>query len=137
MNSIRGLVAVFGIAALALIAVACGGADHTAAGSMAPDLHLTFEGVDYIGAEIAGAVSADGSIVAGGAPIDMTEMEIISIATIHYPDHDAITEVYQPAVGSTTDVFTFHPARTVGSSSEPGGEYTSPATWTRWTVSQG
>jgi hypothetical protein len=83
---------------------------------MVPDLHLTFEGVEYTGTETSCIVSADGSIVAGGTPIDMNEMEVISTATIHYLDHDAITKVYQPMASLTTDVFTFHPARIVGSS---------------------
>ena len=83
-----------------------------------PDLHLTFEGVDYTGAEIGPTVSANGSIVAGGGPIDMNVMEVISVATIHYLDHDAITEVYQPTAGLAADLFTFHPARTVRSSGE-------------------
>ncbi len=134
MNKVRGLAAGIGIAALMVIGAACGGAAPTAVGSIAPDLHLTLEGVDYDGAEVVGAVSPDGSIAGGGTPIDMDDMEAVAEGTIHYPDHDATAEVYRPTAGSTSDVYTYHPARIVEASAEAGGSYTSPATWTRWTA---
>ena len=118
-----------------VIGLACGSSAPTVSGSLAPDLHLTVEGVAYNGAEIVGAVSADGSIAGGGTLIDMNDMEIVAAGTIHYSDRDSDAEVYRPTTGATTDVYTFHPARSVEASTKHGGTYTSPSTWTRWTAS--
>ena len=118
-----------------VIGMACGSPAPSVSGSLAPDLRLTAEGVMYNGAEIVGAASTDGPIIGSGTPIDMSDMEVVAVGTIHYPDRDAGAEVYRPTTGATTDVYTFHPARRVEASGEPGGSYTSPATWTRWTTS--
>ena len=135
MKRVRGIAAGIGIAALMVIAMACGSSAPTVAGSIAPDLHLTSEGVEYNGAEIVGAVNTNGTIVCCGTQIDMDDMEVVAAGTIYYPDRDAGVDVYRPTTGATTDVYTFHPARRVEASGVPGGSYTSPATWTRWTAS--
>ena len=135
MNRLRGIGVGIGIAALMVIGMACGSPAPSVSGSLAPDLRLTAEGVTYHGAEIAGAAGTDGSMIGGGTRIDMNDMEVVAVGTIHYPDRDADAEVYRPTTGATTDVYTFHPARSVEASAEQGGSYTSPATWTRWTSS--
>jgi hypothetical protein len=104
-------------------------------GMMAPDLRLTFEGVEYTGVEVLSAASPTGPVMCCGTPINMDDMEVVGTGTNHNPDGDASVEVYRPKAGATTDVYTFHPAQTFEASGEPGGTATGPATWTRWTDS--
>ena len=106
---------------------------------VAPDLRLTFEGVEYTGVEIVGALSPTGVCVEYnllraetllaivtpcGTPINMDDMEVVGTGTDHNPDGDASVEVYRRKAGATTDVYT----------KELGGTDTGPATWTRWTA---
>ena len=100
---------------------------------IAPNLRLTFEGVEYTGVEVVSAASPTGPIMCCGTPINMDDMEVVGIGTNHNPNGDASVEVYRPKVGATTDVYTFHPAQSVEASGEPGGTATGPATWTHWT----
>ena len=102
-------------------------------GMIAPDLRLTFEGVEYNGVEVLSAASPTGPVMCCGTPINMDDMEVVGTGTNHNPDGDASVDVYRPKTGATTDVYTFHPAQTVKASGEPGGSSTGPATWTRWT----
>ncbi len=118
-------------------------------GMNAPDLRLTFEGVEYTEDLIVGALSPTGvcvhynplpagTLLAQVTPcmnpiINMDDMEVVGTGTDHNPDGDASVDVYRPKAGATTDVYTFHPAQTVEASGEPGGTATGPATWTRWT----
>jgi hypothetical protein len=132
MNRMRGLAVVVGVAALMAIGVACGGAAPEVAGSMAPDLRLTFQGVEYAGVEVVGAATSNGAVVCCGTPINMDKMEVVGTGVNHYPDRDAIAVLYRPKAGDTTDVYTFHPAQTIEASEEPVGTDTAPATWTRW-----
>ena len=99
---------------------------------IAPDLRLTFEGVEYTVVEILGAASPTGPIVCCGTPINMDDMEIVGTGKNQNFNNDASVGVYRPKAGATTHVYTFHPARTVEAAGEPGGTDTSPATWTRW-----
>ena len=99
---------------------------------IAPNLRLTFDGVDYAGVEILGVASPTGPIVCCETPINMNDMEVVGAGTNHNPDGDASVEVYRTKAGATTDVYTFHPAQTVEASGEPGGIDTGPATWTLW-----
>ena len=94
-------------------------------GSIAPNQRLTFEGVEYRGVEILGAASPTGRIVCCGTPSDMDDMEIIGTGAEHNPDVYTTVQNYRPKAGGTTDVYTFHPAQTLG---------ITPATWTRWTA---
>jgi hypothetical protein len=104
-----------------------------AMGMMAPNLRLTFDGVEYTGVEILGAASPTGPIVCCGTPVNMDDMKVVGTGTNHNPDGEASVAVYRPQAGATTDVYTFHAAQTVEASGEPGGTATVPATWTRWT----
>jgi len=114
-------------------------------GMVAPDLRLTFEGVEYTGVEI--VVSPTGVcvkynllraetllaiVIPCGTPINMDDMEVFGPGTNHNPDGDASVEVYRTMAGATTDVYTFHPAQTVEASGEQVGTETGPVTWTRW-----
>ncbi len=105
-------------------------------GMIAPDLRLTFEGVEYTGVEIVGALSPTGVCVEYnllraetllaivtpcGTPINMDDMEVVGTGTDHNPDGDASVEVYRPKANGTTDVYTFHPTGLFD-------------TWTRWTA---
>ncbi len=101
---------------------------------IAPDLRLTFEGVEYTGVGILSAASPTGPVMCCGTPIDMDDMEVVGTGTNHNPDGDASVEVYRPKADATTAVYTFHPAQTVEASGEPGGTATGPVTWTRWTA---
>ena len=103
-------------------------------GMIAPDLRLTFEGVEYTGVEILSAASPTGPVMCCGTPINMDDMEVVGTGTNHNPDGDVSVEVYRPKADATTDLYTFHPAQTVEASGEPGGTATGPATWTRWTA---
>ena len=103
-------------------------------GMIAPNLRLTFEGVEYTGVEVLSAASPTGPVICCGTPINMDDMEVVGIGTNHDPDGDASVEVYRPKAGATTHVYTFHPAQTVQVSREPGGTDTGPATWLRWTA---
>ena len=103
-------------------------------GMIAPDLRLTFNGVEYTGVEILSAASPTGPVMCCGTPINMDDMDVVGTGTNHNPDGDASIEVYRTKAGATTDVYTFHPSRTVEASAEPGGTDTGPATWTRWTA---
>jgi hypothetical protein len=97
-------------------------------GMMAPNLRLTFDGVEYTGVEILGATTPNGPIVCCGTPINMDDMEVVATGIQHNPDGDASIQVYRPKTGATTDVYTFHTAQTVETSGEPGGTATAPAT---------
>ena len=108
-----------------------------AMGMVAPDLRLTFEGVEYTEDWIVGALSPTGVCVhynplpAGtllaqvtecmNPIINMDDMEVVGTGTDHNPDGDASVEVYRLKAGATTDVYTFEPAQT-------------PVTWSRWTA---
>ena len=85
-------------------------------GMIAPNLRLTFEGVEYTGVEVLSAASPPGPVVCCGTPINMDDMEVVGTGTNHNPDGDASVEVYRPKAGATTDVYTFHPAQTVEAS---------------------
>ena len=102
-------------------------------------LRLTFEGVEYTGVEIVGALSPTGVCVEYNTsnltdaetlvtpcltPINMDDMEVVGTGTDHNPDGDASVEVYRPKAGATTDVYT----------KELDGTDTWPATWFRWTA---
>ena len=100
-------------------------------------LRLTFEGVEYTGVQILGALSPTGVCVEYNplraetaivtpclTPINMDDMEVVGTGTDHNPDGDASVEVYRPKAGATTDVYT----------KELGGTDTGPATWFRWTA---
>ena len=103
-------------------------------GMIAPNLRLTFKGVEYTGVEILSAASPTGPVMCCGTPINMDDMEVVGTGTNHNPDGDASVEAYRPKAGATTDVYTFHPSQTVEASGEPDGTVTGPATWTRWTA---
>ena len=90
-------------------------------GMMAPDLRLTFEGVEYTVVEILSAASPTGPVMCCGTPINMDDMEVVGTGTDHNPDGDASVEVYRPKAGATTDVYTFQPAPQWPN-------------WTRWTA---
>ena len=107
---------------------------------VAPDLRLTFEGVEYIEDLIVGVLSPTGVCVQynpSNLPdaetpvtpclnpiINMDDMEVVGTGVQHNPDGDASVEVYRPKAGATTDVYTFHPWADEAN--------TSPAIWTRW-----
>ena len=140
MNRLRGLALSVGLATLIVVGLACGGGNDeppTVTGTIAPDLRLTFDGVQYAGAEILGAASPDGSIVSGGTPIDMDDMEVVGAGAWHQTDGDKTVQIYRPKVGGTTDVYTFHPTQAApkveGAPPEDEAD-TTPATWTRWTA---
>ena len=101
--------------------------------AIAPNLRLTFEGVEYIGVEILGAASPDGPIVCCGTPIDMDDMRVVGAGIQHNPVGDDTARVHRPKADATTDVFTFHPAQVEGASPEDEAD-TTPATWIRWIV---
>ena len=106
-------------------------------GMMAPNLRLTFDGVEYTGVEILGAASPNGPIVCCGTPIDMDDMEVVGTGAQHNPDDDATLQVYRPKTNGTTDVYTFHPEQTrskVDGAPPEDEADTTPATWTRWTA---
>ena len=103
-------------------------------GMIAPNLRLTFEGVEYTGVEVLSAARPTGPVMCCGTPISMDDMEVVGTGTNHNPDGDASVEVYRPKAGATTDVYTFHPSQTAEASGAPGGTTTGPATWTRWTA---
>ena len=103
-------------------------------GMIAPNLRLTFKGVEYTGVEILSAASTTGPVMCCGTPINMDDMEVVGTGTNHNPDGDASVEAYRPKAGATTDVYTFHPSQTVEASGGPNGTATGPATWTRWTA---
>ena len=106
-------------------------------GAIAPNLRLTFEGVEYIGVEILGAASPDGPIVCCGTPIDMDDMKVAGAGIQHNPVGDATVRVYRPKADGTTDVFTFHPSQVPSNveGAPPEDEAdTTPATWIRWIV---
>ena len=102
-------------------------------GMIAPDLRLTFGGVEYTGVEVLSAASPTGPVMCCGTPINMDDMEVVGTGTNHNPDGDASVGVYRPKAGAT-HMYTFHPAQTVEASGEPGETATGPATWTRWTA---
>ena len=105
MNKIQGTATALGMAVLMVIALACGnGAEPTIKGSIAADLRLTFEGVQYTAAEILGAATPNGSRVSGGTPIDMDDMELVGTGAWHQPDGDKTVQIYRPKVGGTADV---------------------------------
>ena len=97
-------------------------------------LRLTFEGAEYTGVKILGALSPTGVCVEYNietllaivtpclTPINMDDMEVVGTGTDHNPDGVASVEVYRPKAGATTDVYT----------KELGGTDTGPATWFRW-----
>ena len=100
-------------------------------------LRLTFEGVEYTGVKILGALSPKGVCVEYNSaetllaivtpcltPINMDDMEVVGTGTDHNPDGNVSVEVYRPKAGATTDVYT----------KELGGTDTGPATWFRWTA---
>ena len=112
----------------------------------APDLRLTFEGVECTGVDILGAASPTGAIVCCGTPINMDDIEVVGTGKNHNPDGDASVEVYRPKADDTTDLYTFHPAQkssevegarpedddaTAGVAADADDD--EPATWTRWT----
>ena len=105
-------------------------------GMIAPNLRLSFDGVEYIGVEILGAASPNGPIVCCGTPIDMDDMEVVGAGVWHQTDGDKTVQIYRPKLGGTTDVYTFHPTQTApkveGAPPEDEAD-TTPATWTRWT----
>ena len=80
-------------------------------GMIAPNLRLTFEGVEYTGVEILGAASPNGPIVCCGTPINMDDMEVVGTGIQHNPDGDAPVQVHRPKADDTTDLYTFHPAQ--------------------------
>ena len=59
-------------------------------------LRLTFDGVEYTGVEILGAASPNGPIVCCGTPINMDDMEVIGTGILHNPDDDATVQLYRP-----------------------------------------
>ena len=101
---------------------------------VAPDLRLTFEGVEYIEDLLLGELSPTGVCVQynrSNPPdaetpvspclnpiINMDDMEVVGTGTDHNPDGDASVEVYRLKAGATTDVYTFQPAPS--------------DTWSRW-----
>ena len=110
-------------------------------------LRLTFEGAEYTGVKILGALSPTGVCVEYNETplaigtlvtpcpypiINMDDMEVVGTGTDHNPDGDASVEVYRPKAGATTAVYTFQPAQTFEAPGEPGGTATVPATWSRW-----
>ena len=80
-------------------------------GMIAPNLRLTFEGVEYTGVEILGAASPNGPIVCCGTPINMDDMEAVGTGIQQNPDGDAPVQVYRPKADDTTDLYTFHPTQ--------------------------
>ena len=80
-------------------------------GMIAPNLRLTFKGVEYTGVEILGAASPNGPIVCCGTPINMDDMEAVGPGIQHNPDGDAPVQVHRPKADDTTDLYTFHPAQ--------------------------
>ena len=87
----------------------------------AADPRLTFEGVEYTGVMILGALNPTGVCVEHNedkhaetplaivtpcaTPINMDDMEVVGIGTDHDPfNGDASVEVYRPKAGATTDV---------------------------------
>ncbi len=138
MGKMKGLAAILGVAALVVIGVACGnGAEPTSIGSIAPNLRLTFDEVEYTAIEIVGETSPNGSIVCCGTPINMDDMEVVGSGIWHKPDGDATVQMYRPKADGTTGLYTFHPSQTPSKveGAPPVDETdTSPATWTRWTA---
>ena len=139
MNKMKAVGLGVGVATLAVVGLACGGgndvlpasADFDApsvTGSIAADLRLTIEGVQYTAAEILGAATPNGSRVSGGTPIDMDDMEVVGTGAWHQTGGDRTVQIYRPKVGGTTDVYTFHPTQTASRVEAD----TTPATWTRW-----
>ena len=134
----RGFAAMISVAALMVVVAACGNETEppTDMGIIAPDLRLSFDGVEYTVAEILGAASPNGSIVCCGTPIDMDDMELVGTGAWYQPDGDKTVQIYRPKVGGTADVYTFHPTPTrsnvEGAPPEDEAD-TTPATWTRWT----
>ena len=55
----------------------------------------------------------------------MDDMVLIGTGAAHNPDADTTVRIYRQKAGGSTDVYTFHPAQTLGAT---------PATWTRWTA---
>ena len=106
---------------------------------LAADPRLTFEGVEYTGVDVFGALSPTGvcvdmtllppavsyetRITPCMTPINMDDMEVVGTGTRN-TDGDASVEVYRPKAGATTDVYTFHPWADEAN--------TTPAIWTRW-----
>ena len=107
----------------------------------APDLRLTFEGVEYIEDLIVGVLSPTGVCVhynPSNLPdaetavtpclnpiINMDDMEVVGTGVQHNPDGDASVEVYRPKADEfdflgDASVYTFQPAPS--------------DTWTRWTA---
>jgi len=117
-------------------------ASPPAMGMIAPNLRLTFEGVEYTGVEILGAASATvsedgmtGPIVCCGTPINSDDMEVVGNGTRHNPDGDTIVSAYRPKAGVTTDIYTLTPAQTFQVPEEPDETYTTTALWIRWIAS--
>ena len=129
-------------------------------GMIAPNLRLTFKGVEYTGVEILGAASPNGPIVCCGTPINTDDMEAVGTGIQHNPDGDAPVPVYRPKADDTTDLYTFNPAQkssevegarpeddddttdvaeeaaadaTAGVAADADDDAAGPATWTRWT----
>ena len=107
---------------------------------VAPDLRLTFEGVEYIEALLLGVLSPTGVCVqydpsnpvtaetlvtpCSNPIINMDDMEVVGTGVHHTPDGDASVEVYRPKAGESdflgdASVYTFQPAPS--------------DTWSRWT----
>ncbi len=103
-------------------------------GMIVPNLWLTFDGVEYNAVEILGVPTSDGPIVCCGTPISFDDVVGVGGATQHNPDGDSLVDVFRLKDGTTTDLYTFHPAETAQGSGDPGGIEAVPATWTRWTA---
>ena len=69
-------------------------------GMIAPDLRLTFEGVEYTGVEVLSATSPTGPVMCCGTPINMDDMEVVGTGTNHTSDGKAGVQVYRPKAGS-------------------------------------
>ena len=102
-------------------------------GMIAPDLRLTFEGVEYTGVEVLSAASPTGPVMCCGTPISMDDMEVVGTGVQHNPDGDATVKVYRPKADETTDVYTFHSSKEEGTTTTDETNAT-PETWTRWTA---
>ena len=101
-------------------------------GMIAPNLRLTFDGVEYTGVEILGAATPNGQIVCCGTQINMDDMAIVGTGIWHNLNGDSTKQVYRPKIDGTADVYTFHSSQTVSTPEEEAD--TTPATWTRWTA---
>ncbi len=93
-------------------------------GMIAPDLRLTFQGVDYSGVEILG--SADGPIICCGTPVDPDDMEAAGTRVDHTPEEAQTVPVYRPKACGTTDIHTFSVAQTLAAPETGGSAKTRP-----------